>query len=55
MEQYEEPPVEPKPSIGPLIIQVIVSALLSYFFAVYWCNNPDQNPSHVLGFDNPLT
>ena len=40
--------------IGPLILQIITSAIISIFFAMYTFNNPDQNPSDILGLSNPI-
>ena len=44
-EDYSDHMNDPKKSGGPLICTIICSGVLSYFFGVYWLNNPDQNPT----------
>ena len=44
-EEYSDHLNDPKKSGGPLCCTLICSGVLSYFFGVYWLNNPDQNPN----------
>ena len=41
---YDADLTDSKKNCGPLLCTFFCGGIISYFFAVYWLMNPDQNP-----------